>query len=380
MPFTAHLRKRESKSGITTYQIVAEEEAGFPTGKRKRFYRTVKGSKKEAEKAMRNFINELENRTFTKESKITVKDFIHQWIELYIKDQLSPTTVQHYVVQTENYIIPVFGDMYLQQVKNIDVQKWIFSLQKKSPLTGKPMAPKTIKNIFLNLSAVMKKAVMLELIPKNPCDNVTMPKLERFHPDVYSIEEVEHMLDCAKGTSMYLPLMIEICIGLRRGELLALKWKHIDFENGYLSVEENLVTVNNERITKAPKTQSGKRSIQIPATLLTLLRDTKTERKANDNDYIICQKDGSPYKSDSFTQKFRRFLEAQGLKHLRFHDLRHINATIMLSLGISPKVAQERLGHSSYQVTMDIYSHVLKKVEKEAADKLDEALFEKPSV
>lgn len=111
--------------------------------------------------------------------------------------------------------------------------------------------------------------------------------MERFHPDVYSIEEVEHMLDCAKGTSMYLPLMIEICIGLRRGELLALKWKHIDFENGYLSVEENLVTVNNERITKAPKTQSGKRSIQIPATLLTLLRDTKTERKANDNDYII---------------------------------------------------------------------------------------------
>lgn len=164
MPFTAHLRKRESKSGITTYQIVAEEEAGFSTGKRKRFYRTVKGSKKEAEKAMRNFINELENRTFTKDSKIKVKDFMHQWLELYIKDQLSPTTVQHYVVQTENYIIPVFGDMYLQQVKNIDVQKWIFSLQKKSPLTGKPMAPKTIKNIFLNLSAAMKKAVILNIL------------------------------------------------------------------------------------------------------------------------------------------------------------------------------------------------------------------------
>lgn len=379
MPFTAHLRKRESKSGITTYQIVAEEEAGYSTGKRKRFYRTVKGSKKEAEKAMRNFINELENQTFTKDSKITVKDFIHQWIELYIKDQLSPTTVQHYVVQTENYIIPVFGKMYLQQVKNIDVQKWVFSLQKKSPLTGKPMAPKTIKNIFLNLSAAMKKAVMLELIPKNPCDNITMPKLERFHPDIYSMEEVEHMLDCAKGTSMYLPLMIEICIGLRRGELLALKWKHIDFENGYLSVEENLVTVDNERITKAPKTQSGKRTIQIPTTLLTLLKTTKADRKAKENDYIICQADGSPYKSDSFSLKFRRFLKANDLKHIRFHDLRHINATIMLSLGISPKVAQERLGHSSYQITMDIYSHVLKKVEKEAAEKLDEALFDKPS-
>lgn len=94
--------------------------------------------------------------------------------------------------------------------------------------------------------------------------------------------------------------------------------------------------------------------------------------------YIICQKDGSPYKSDSFSMKFRRFLKAKDLKHICFHDFRHINATIMLPLGISPKLAQQRLGHSSYQITMDIYSHVLKKVEKEAADKLD-ALFEKPS-
>ncbi len=379
MPFTAHLRKRETKSGITTYQIVAEEEAGFATGKRKRFYKTVKGSKKQAEKAMRDFISEIENQTFTKDSKITVKDFMHQWLELYVKNQLSPTTVLHYIDQTEKYIIPQFGDMYLQQLKNIDIQKWVFSLQKESPLTGKPLSPKTIKNIVLNLSAAMKKAVMLELIPKNPCDNITMPKLVRFQPDIYSMEEVEHMLNCAKDTNMYLPLMIEICIGLRRGELLALKWKHIDFENGYLSVEENLVTVDNKRITKSPKTKSGKRTIQIPKTLIDLLKDTKSARNAKDSDYIICQEDGSPYKSDSFSLKFRRFLKAHDLKHIRFHDLRHINATIMLSLGISPKVAQERLGHSSYQITMDVYSHVLKKVEKEAADKLNAALFEKPS-
>ena len=128
----------------------------------------------------------------------------------------------------------------MQQLKNIDIQKWIFSLQKASPRTGKPLSPKTIKNIMLNLSAAMKKAVMLELIPKNPCDDLTLPKLEHYQPEMYSMEEVETLLQCARNTALYLPLMIEICLGLRRGELLALRWHHVDFQTGPLRAYHKL--------------------------------------------------------------------------------------------------------------------------------------------
>ena len=156
MPYTGHVRKRTTKSGITTYQVIVEEESSFANGKRKRYYKTIQGGKKQAEKVMRDMIHELETRTFVKDNRITVRDFMHQWLEIYVKNQLSPTTVQHYIDQTEKYIIPQFGDTCLQQLKNIDIQKWIFSLQKASPRTGKPLSPKTIKNILLNLSAAMK--------------------------------------------------------------------------------------------------------------------------------------------------------------------------------------------------------------------------------
>ena len=117
MPFTGHVRKRNTKSGITTYQIIVEKESDTKTGKRERYYKTIKGSKKDAERAMRSFITELENQTFTKDSKIIVKDFMHQWLDLYVKNQFSQTTVQHYIDQTEKYIIPEFGKLYLQEMK-----------------------------------------------------------------------------------------------------------------------------------------------------------------------------------------------------------------------------------------------------------------------
>jgi integrase len=234
--------------------------------------------------------------------------------------------------------------------------------------------------VFLNLKASLDKAVVLNLIPKNPCDGVELPKRKKYSPTVYSMEQVEALLDEVKGTDMELPLHIAIALGLRRGELLALRWENVDLDTGIANICENMVRASGGVIVKEPKTSSGIRKIAIPDYLVEML---KSERRLRESQYgeailptlpIVCKEDGTPYKPDSFSRKFARLLERNNLEHIRLHDLRHINATILLRQGVSAKVVQGRLGHSDVSTTLNIYSHVLEEVDREAAEKLDEVL------
>ena len=378
MTATGHIRKRGE-----SFQVVVERPTTTPA-QRRRSYKAGNGSKKQAEGVLRQLLQEIEGQSYIRPSKITVAEWIHQWLNLYIEGSRSVTTVEGYRNQIEKYIIPTLGDIFLQDLSPSMVQRWINDLREKSPRSGKPLSPKTIRNIWLNLSTAMEKAVMEELVKKNPCEYTELPPREKYEAQVYDSKEIQLLLEAAHGTDMELPMLIEICLGLRRGELLALKWKHIDFEHSKVTICENLVEVEKILYTKSPKTRSGIRTMEIPQTLrMRLLQERKRylERKLKygadfyDEDYVICQENGKPYKPDSMGLKFRRFLQANGLKQIRFHDLRHTNATLMLTNGISPKVAQQRLGHSDFSTTMNIYSHVLESVDKEAANAIDQAIF-----
>ncbi len=389
MQVSGHLRKRETKGDKSSYQIIIELPVNPTTGKRNRIYKTVRGTKKEAEKVMRKMMDDLENHTYVKDNKITVAEYLKIWFDLYLTD-LSPTTLKGYEYQIENYIINQdIGKIRLQDLTTSDVQRWINSLYDESPLSNKPLSAKTVKNIYHNLCAAIDKAVVLEYVKKNVCKAVSLPKVQKYTAEVYDEEEVQALLNAIKGTDMELPLMIDINLGLRRGELLGLKWKHIDFEKGLISIEDNMVEVKKEVsadrvLTKSPKSASGQRVIPISSTLIEYLKKAHSEyllkkfkmgKDFFDGDYVVCQENGKPYKPNSFTDKFNNFLKKNNLKHIRLHDLRHTNATLMLTQGISPKVAQMRLGHSDYSTTMNIYSHVLKSVETEAAEKIENVIF-----
>lgn len=308
-----------------------------------------------------------------------------EWLDTYIRPTKSPTTTKRYVEQVEKYIIPALGKKKLQDLKSMDIQNFYNALAEKSPLSDKPLSAKSIKSIHMNFLGALGQAVKMDLIKKNPAKHVEVPKTKKYQAEVYTPEEVQILLENVIDTDMEVPIALLVGLGLRRGEVLALRWQDVDLERGKVYIRRNMVRVDKEIIFKDPKTETSNREIELPSTVLKLLQVERKRYLTNrlkmgeqfeDNDLVVCWDDGKCINPDTLSQKFRRLIERIGLKHIRLHDLRHTNATLMLEYGVNIKVAQQRLGHASISTTMDIYSHVTEKVEKEAADKLDKGIFE----
>ena len=171
--------------------------------------------------------------------------------------------------------------------------------------------------------------------------------------------------------------------------MLGLRWGDISFENKQLSVAQNLVYANKQYFFKTPKTESGIRTIDLPSSLLPLLTKHKKQQLEfkllfgsdyHDNNLIVCNPNGDPIMPGSFSHKYHRFLEKNGIRICRLHDLRHTNASLMLQYGVSPKVMSARLGHSNIGITMDLYTHVIGNLQEEASNKIEEQLFQKLDV
>lgn len=186
------------------------------------------------------------------------------------------------------------------------------------------------------------------------------------------------------NVSMRECLAVAVTLGLRRGELLALRWQDIDLEGLKVTIRNNLVTTKKGMIFKDLKMESSYRTIDIPLGLTKLLKEQRQKKENlkkifegcyHDDGLVCCHQDGKPYAPCYFTCKFNKFLEKHGLKKIRLHDLRHSNATLMLKYGIPAKIASRRLGHSSVGITLDLYSHVIGDMQREAADKIGQGVF-----
>jgi integrase len=232
------------------------------------------------------------------------------------------------------------------------------------------------------LKQALGQAVKWELLTRNPADAVDPPKVERQRLDTYDMAQTAELLDTMRGTRMMVPVVLAALCGLRRGEIAALRWGSVDLPKGQIAVVESAEQTKAGIRYKEPK--SGRaRTVAISGTVASELRTHRLEQaqellrvgvRPSDDSFVVAQADGSPLQPNSITHEWYRNLAKTTLPRIRFHDLRHAHATHLLSSGVHPKVASERLGHSKVGITLDLYSHVMPGMQEDAAAMVDDAL------
>lgn len=362
------IRKRVGKNR-TTYQVTYDLPS---TGKRKRKSKTFY-SYQEAVK----FRDELRyNRQHglplgtTQEHNLTVEDCMRKWGDLHFST-LSPTTANRYKGLINEYIVPCLGNKSVSSLSWADVQEAVNQLLKASPASGKPLSVKTVKNTVQVLKLALDLAVDKGILSENPCSKVKLPKKQHQEQTCYDEEEINRCLLAAKGTDLFLPLCIECTYGLRRGELLGLKWSAVDFENKTIQISNNRVLAGSQVIEKDPKSESGKRTLDLPESLINLLKE---EKKHSKSEYVLVNRKGMPWNPDAFSRKFARFLKKNNLPKTRFHGLRHSVTSTLLNHNVPVKTVQKIMGHSDAMITMNVYAHSTNKQQKEAIEVMHEVL------
>ena len=336
---------------------------------------------KELNEFIEDFTDELQcERNRKKPENKIVSDFAKEYLSIQ-KTSLSPTSYVLYERIIEQYILPAFGRMRLRDIKTYHVQDFIMRLNSMPRSDGKPghIAPQTVKRYTSVLRSMLTMAYKMYYIDDDVglSRRLTFPKESFQEVDVFTIEETKAILDAAKTEPINIRLLIELALftGMRRGEIVGLKWSDINFDKQCLSVKRSIYKPKGEKsIEKEPKSHSSFRTIAIPNQLCETLKEYKKSQEQyslslatwQNIDYIFTDDSGSVMNPQTPTKQFSHFLDRHNIRHLKFHCLRHTSATILLSSGCDIKTVSARLGHSSIDTT-NIYIHVLESVDRQAA-------------
>lgn len=350
-------------------------------------------TKKEAESEYAKFRQEVEAGEYIAPQKMTFAAFVHEWKEKYARKHLERATLYTYTNYLNNRILPVFGQIKLEDIKPLHIINFLDSLGRDSARKdGKSggLSSGSIQYHHRILKNILSRAVEWRIIKSNPAAQVKKPKVTYKEIVPYNEAEVQLLLKALQKEPYHWRMTITLALttGLRRGELLGLEWKHIDLESGTIDVSQSLtLALKGEVIVKEPKTKNSKRMVALPPSVLAELKDyylyrqeefSKLGNVRNDTGYqfVFSHPDGSAFHHERPYLWFRNFLKKNGLRYIRFHDLRHTSATLLINQGVHAKIISERLGHGSITTTMNIYGHALRSADQAAADKF-EILFDK---
>lgn len=379
------------------FKLIAD--LGYRGNRRIRKTKNVEAkSEKEAMRLLILFEEEMKQNKdvyFSDIESITLNHLFPRWKDNYAKQHYSARSFHDNCTHLEKRILPIFGDIKLKDIKKVDVVFFVGDLQKKKRrLDGKEseLAPSTIHNIYKAFASIMNVAVEWNLIEESPCKNIKLPKLKYEEGKAYSEEQVKLLFERLNNReTAEKRLLVELAVvsAARQGELVALEEKHLNIENNTLLIEQALVNLTGDGIIIKETKGKRKRVVTIPSNILndlvTLaavkkyqLEEVGEERVWEGHTFLFSNEFGKPYRPDSISQWWDRFMKKNpDLPRIRFHDLRHTSATLLIHAGEHPKVIQSRLGHSNITTTMNTYGHLLQETDQRASSHFDKLFDEK---
>ena len=370
-----------------TYSIKVSMGKDPASGKYKSQWFTVRGSKKDSEKRLSEILHQLDTGNYMKPGKTTVADYLTTWLADYVKPNLSPRTTEGYGQIMQRYLIPAFGSIPLTQLRPEHLQKYYSAKLTTGRCHGPGgLSAQTVRHHHTALHKALQTAVEWGLLSKNPADAVKPPRIKRPEMQIWNEEEVNRFLEAAKDTPYYAPFYTALFTGMRRSELLALRWQDIDFIYGQIYVTRSLHQLKDRSyVFTQPKSERSRRTVALPPSAFLVLNEHRKEKEAealllgktlSDSELVFCNL-SQPIRPDTLTRAWPILAAKAGVRVIRLHDARHTHASLMLKQGIHPKVVQERLGHSTISITLDTYSHVAPGMQEAAAKRFDEVFSSK---
>jgi integrase len=347
----------------------ATYSAGYAASGR-RVRKTIFGlSKEEVAKKLSKVQATRMDGSFVEPSRMRLSTLLERWVEDAARPSIRQTTYYSYKGIIKNHIDPRIGGTTLAILNPIHIQRLYADMERDG------VGPRVRQLTHAVLRRALKQALRWGLVARNPCDAIDPPRVPKRQISPLTAEEVQQLLDAAKGDRLYAVYVVAIGTGMRLGEIFGLQWPDVDLKGRAINVQNTLIEINGKLSLAEPKTPKSRRRVDLPQFVV----DALTKHRAQSvregfakQPWVFCNSTGGPLRRTHFhVNHFKPLLDVADLPVIRFHDLRHTSATLLLAAGVHPKVVQERLGHSQIGITLDTYSHVVPTMQLEAASKLD---------
>ncbi|MGI9061942.1 MAG: tyrosine-type recombinase/integrase [Ktedonobacteraceae bacterium] len=341
--------------------------------KRKTFYGKTR---KEVQEKLQMALHEQKQGMLATGPEQTLKQYLEHWLEEVHKPTIRVSTYVNYRRFLDNHILPELGHLHVNKLTPQKVQAFYTKKLKEG------LAPGSVRDIHMVLHKALENAVRWRFVGRNVCDDVSPPRQVKHEIQALTKEQAQQLLQTAQGHKLEGLITVALATGMRRGELLGLRWQDINIEDKSLQIRRTMARLGKEGVvTSQPKTQKSKRNIVLPQFVVEVLKQHHIHQLETrirvgtaweENDLVFPNGFGRFLDQGQLHVMFQNFLKYAGLPPMRFHDLRHSAATFLLSMGVHPKVVQEILGHSNISMTMDTYSHVLPSMQTDAMDKMND--------